>query len=194
MTGTLDRRRVVAALLADRGDLLVVAGLGAPAFDITSIGDHDLNFPLWGAMGGAAMVGLGLALAQRDRPVMVVTGDGEALMGLTALATIGFAAAANLSIVVIDNERYGETGMQVTSTASTTDLADVAAACGFAQTVTATAEADVDRAVAITRNGQGPTMAVFKISADVPAQVVPPRDGPHLVTRFRAALMAAGTA
>ena len=88
----LDRREVTAALLADRRDLLVVAGLGAPNWDVTAVGDHDLNFPLWGAMGGAAMLGLGLALAQPERRVLVLTGDGEALMGLTAFSTIGAAA------------------------------------------------------------------------------------------------------
>ncbi|MEQ1882690.1 MAG: thiamine pyrophosphate-dependent enzyme, partial [Burkholderiales bacterium] len=84
-----DRRAVARALLADRGDLLVVAGLGAPAWDVTAAGDHPLNFPLWGGMGGAAMIGLGLALAQPKRPVLVLTGDGEMLMGLGSLATLG---------------------------------------------------------------------------------------------------------
>ncbi|MGI9598841.1 MAG: thiamine pyrophosphate-dependent enzyme, partial [Acidimicrobiales bacterium] len=135
VSGTLDRRAVAANLLAHRGDLLVVAGLGAPAWDVTAVGDHDLTFPLWGAMGGAAMVGLGVALAQPERRVLVVTGDGEQLMGLTSLSTIGAAAATNLAIAVLDNERYGETGMQVTNTSRNgrpgTDLAAVALACGF---------------------------------------------------------------
>ena len=80
-------------------------------------GDHDLNYYLWGAMGGAATVGLGLALAQPERPVLVITGDGEQLMGLGALATIGVQRPANLTIAVLDNERYGETGMQPSHTA-----------------------------------------------------------------------------
>ena len=106
----LDRRTVVARLLKDRGDLLVIAGLGAPAWDVAAAGDHPLSFPLWGAMGGAAMVGLGLALARPERRVLVVTGDGEMLMGLGALATIAVQRPDNLAIVVLDNERYGETG------------------------------------------------------------------------------------
>ena len=85
----LDRREFVAALLRDRGDLLVVTGLGTPTFDVFACGDHPLNFYLWGAMGSAAMVGLGLALARPDRRVAVITGDGEALMGMGSLATIG---------------------------------------------------------------------------------------------------------
>jgi len=188
MSGGLDRRLVTEALLADRGELLVVAGLGAPAWDVTAAGDHDLNFPLWGAMGGAAMIGLGLALARPERRVLVVTGDGEQLMGLTALSTIGSAAPANLGLAVLDNEHYGETGMQQTNTASGTDLAAVATACGFAQATTVTAKTDVSGAVEMLRCGPGPVSAVFKISTEVPLQVVPPRHGPDLVGRFRTAL------
>ena len=113
----LDRRAVVRDLLANRGGLVCVAGLGGTAWDVAAAGDADLDLPLWGAMGGAAMLGLGLALAQPDRPVLVVTGDGEQLMALGALATIAAAQPANLTVVVLDNERYGETGMQRTHTA-----------------------------------------------------------------------------
>ena len=108
---TLRRREVVKDLLKGRKDLLVVAGLGSTAWDITAAGDHDLSFPLWGAMGQAAMIGLGLALAQPKRRVLVITGDGEMLMGIGSLATIGVQQPKNLTVAVIDNERYGETGM-----------------------------------------------------------------------------------
>ena len=113
----LDRRKVVNELLAERGDLLVVAGLGACAWDITAAGDTPLNFPMWGAMGGAAMVGLGLALAQPKRPVLVITGDGEMIMGMSSLATIAAQRPKNFAVVVLDNEQYGETGHQSTHTA-----------------------------------------------------------------------------
>src|ERR1700693_6148678 len=109
---TLDRRKAVAQILAQRGDALVVAGLGAPCWDITAAGDSSLNFYTWGGMGSAAMIGLGLALAQPRRRVLVITGDGEMLMGLGSLATIAVQRPANFAIVVLDNERYGETGMQ----------------------------------------------------------------------------------
>ena len=135
--GTLDRRAVVATLLRDPGDLLVVTGLGAPTYDAAAAGDRALNFYLWGAMGGAAMVGLGLALAQPSRRVLVLTGDGEMLMGMGSLATIAAAAPANLAIAVLDNARYGETGSQRSHTGLTTDLAAVAAACGWTATATA---------------------------------------------------------
>jgi thiamine pyrophosphate-dependent acetolactate synthase large subunit-like protein len=84
----LERRAALAALLRERGDLLVVSGLGSPTYDVAAAGDHPRNFYLWGAMGGAAMIGLGLALAQPALPVLVITGDGEQLMGMGALATI----------------------------------------------------------------------------------------------------------
>src|SRR5499427_4554663 len=124
----LHRREVVRQLLEKRGKLLVVAGLGSTTWDITAAGDHPLSFPTWGAMGQAAMMGLGLALAQPKRRVLVITGDGEMLMGLGSLATIGVQQPKNLTVVVIDNERYGETGMQRTHTANGIDLAAVAKA------------------------------------------------------------------
>jgi thiamine pyrophosphate-dependent acetolactate synthase large subunit-like protein len=124
------RREVVKKLLENRGDHLVIAGLGSTAWDITAAGDSPRSFPLWGAMGQAAMMGLGLALAQPHRRVLVITGDGEMLMGLGSLATIGVQQPANLSIVVIDNERYGETGMPPTHTARGVDQAAVARGCG----------------------------------------------------------------
>ena len=133
-TNRLDRRRVVAALLANREGALVVGGLGASTNDMAANGDHDRNFYLWGAMGGAVMIGLGLALAQPKLPVVVITGDGEMLMGMGSLATVGLQKPANLSIVVLDNERYGETGGQASHTAMGVDLVGVAKACGIAAT------------------------------------------------------------
>src|SRR5271154_5318827 len=114
---TLDRRAVVATLLDDPGDLLVITGLGASAYDAGAAGDRPLNFYLWGAMGGAAMIGLGLALAQPSRRVLVITGDGEMLMGLGALASIAAMRPANLAITVLDNASFGETGQQPSHTA-----------------------------------------------------------------------------
>src|SRR5207245_1177345 len=105
-----------------RGALLVGAGRGSAAWDCTAAGDHPLTFPLWGAMGSACMMGLGLALAQPKRRVLVVTGDGEMLMGLGSLATVGVQRPANLAVVVLDNERYGETGLQKTHTGDGRDL------------------------------------------------------------------------
>src|SRR5438552_15540812 len=126
----LERRSVVASLLAERKDAIVVGGLGASTYDIAAAGDHDRNFYLWGAMGGAVMIGLGVALAQPDLPVLVLTGGGEMLMGMGSLATVGLQMPSNLSIIVLDNEVYGETGGQASHTAATVDLVGVGRSCG----------------------------------------------------------------
>src|SRR5262245_135054 len=129
----LDRREVVARLLAKRDNRLVVTGLGSPTYDVNAAGDHAGNYYLWGAMGSAALIGLGLAQAQPDRTVVVITGDGEQLMGLGGLATIAVSNPSNLVIVVIDNNHFGETGMQMSHTGHGLDLASVAQSCGFAE-------------------------------------------------------------
>ncbi|MEK7438066.1 MAG: thiamine pyrophosphate-dependent enzyme [Pseudomonadota bacterium] len=188
------RREVVKELLAGRGDALVIAGLGAPAWDITNAGDHALNFPLWGAMGGAAMIGLGLALAQPEKKVLVITGDGEMLMGLGALATIAVQAPRNLSIVVLDNERYGETGMQETHTGHGVDLAKMAKAAGIAQTFMVRTQAEVSRLNKRIYSGAGSLFAQIKVDPEKLPLVLPPRDGALLKNRFRAALLGADAA
>jgi thiamine pyrophosphate-dependent acetolactate synthase large subunit-like protein len=190
----LDRRKVVGALLERRGALLVVAGLGSAAWDCTAAGDHPLTFPLWGAMGSACMIGLGLALAQPGRRVLVVTGDGEMLMGLGSLATIGAQRPGNLAVVVLDNERYGETGMQKTHTAYGTDLAAVAGACGFAGARVIRRSTEVAAVRSGIYRGRGPLFFQVKVKADALPLVLPPRDGAHLKHRFREALLGKGAA
>jgi thiamine pyrophosphate-dependent acetolactate synthase large subunit-like protein len=182
---------VVVALLADRGDLLVIAGLGAPAWDCAAAGDHPLTFSFWGGMGLAAVTGLGLALARPDRRVLVVTGDGEMLMGLGSLATIAVQAPPNLSIVVLDNERYGETGMQHTHTAHGVDLAAVAAAAGFSSASTLTDASGLALLREAIHNGPGPVFAAVKVEAEKLPLVLPPRDGALLKDRFRDAMAGA---
>jgi thiamine pyrophosphate-dependent acetolactate synthase large subunit-like protein len=188
-SGKLDRRELTAALLADRGELAVIAGLGAPAWDITAVGDHALNLPLWGAMGGAAMIGLGLALAQPSRPVLVLTGDGEMLMGIGALATIAVKAPKNLSIVVQDNEHYGETGMQETATRHGVDLVMMAKGAGFQRTMFVTSPDQVPALRAAIHAGDGPFFAVAKIDAASKKLVLPPRDGSIIQNRMREAIL-----
>ncbi len=185
----LRRRAVVARLLRDRGDMLVVAGLGAPAWDATAAGDRDLTFPLWGAMGGAAMIGLGLALAQPKRRVLVITGDGEMLMGLGSLAAIAVQAPKNLAIAVLDNERYGETGMQATHTAGVANLAAIAVGAGIPTAFEATDESALEDAVGRLHGEPGPLFCTIKVRAEDLPLVLPPKDGAHLKDRFRAALL-----
>jgi thiamine pyrophosphate-dependent acetolactate synthase large subunit-like protein len=185
----LRRREVAKALLVDRGGLLVVAGLGSCAWDITAAGDDPLNFPLWGAMGGAAALGLGLVLAQPDRRVLVITGDGEMLMGMGSLATIAIQAPKNLAIVVFDNERYGETGMQPTHTAYGADLAGAAESLGFSVTGTVLGQVELTAALPVIREAPGPVFFSIKVRAEELDFVLPANDGVVLRDRFRKALL-----
>jgi thiamine pyrophosphate-dependent acetolactate synthase large subunit-like protein len=188
-TQGLDRRAVVARLLAGRRDLLVVAALGSPTYDVAAAGDHERNFYLWGAMGGSAMIGLGLALAQPRLPVLVVTGDGEFLMGLGALATVAAKNPPNLTIAVLDNERYGETGGQKSHTAHVTDLAAVVRGCGIADSRMITRTDDLQSfAERIHRIGESSAVGIIKISQAEPRRIMPSRDGAFLKERFRRAL------
>jgi thiamine pyrophosphate-dependent acetolactate synthase large subunit-like protein len=189
MAGTLDRRDVVATLLKERGDALVVTGLGSPTYDVHAAGDRDDNYYLWGAMGGAALVGLGLALAQPKRRVLVITGDGEQLMAVGGLATIAVAKPHNLTIVVIDNQHYGETGMQTSHTGKGIDLAKLAEASGFAATGTIAAAPEVTAlAKTLTGSANGPRLFVVKVAADSPPRSMPSRDAVFIKNRFRAHL------
>lgn len=185
----LDRRDVVARLLADRGETMVITGLGAATYDVAASGDDARNFYLWGAMGGAALMGLGLALAQPDKPVVVVTGDGEQLMGLGGFATIALQAPANLTVVVLDNGLYGETGGQQSHTGRGVDLAAVARSCGIAEASRIADMAGVEAlAAAITKPGGGPRVAVIEIDPAEAPRVLPSRDGAYVRGRFQAAL------
>jgi thiamine pyrophosphate-dependent acetolactate synthase large subunit-like protein len=182
----LDRRDVVKSLLANRKDAIAIGGLGASTNDITAAGDHARNVYLWGGMGGAAMMGLGLALAQPKLPVLVITGDGEMLMGMGSLATIGLQKPANLSIVVLDNECYGETGGQTSHTASVADLVGVAKACGISDSRAILTMAEVEAfANAIQDVTAGPRFASVKIDAADLERVLPTRDGTFILTRLR---------
>jgi thiamine pyrophosphate-dependent acetolactate synthase large subunit-like protein len=179
----LERRAAMAALLAGRGDdLLVVPGLGSTTWDLAALGENDR------AMGGAAMIGLGLALAQPQRRVAVITGDGEMLMGLGSLATIGIQRPPNLAVIVFDNGVYGETGMQPSHTQSGADLVGVAKACGFPTCLDVEDEAGLaDLAGRLTRLREI-LFARVAIEASEPPRVLPLRDGAALKQRFRAAI------
>jgi thiamine pyrophosphate-dependent acetolactate synthase large subunit-like protein len=187
----LDRRELVRQLLIDRGDLLVVSGLGSATYDVAAAGDHPLNFYLWGAMGGAAMIGLGLALAQPQKRVAVLTGDGDMLMGLGSLATIGVKQPKNFAIVVLDNAHYGETGMQASHTKAGIDLVAVALGCRFkhARAISRIEEAaDVRK---LLHTGEGPILVSARISEEDVPRVLPLRDGHAIKQRFIEALNSA---
>jgi thiamine pyrophosphate-dependent acetolactate synthase large subunit-like protein len=185
----LDRRAVVSSLLKNRNGAIAVGGLGASTYDIAAAGDHDRNFYLWGAMGGAVMIGLGLALAQPKLPVVVITGDGEMLMGMGSLATVGAQRPANLSIIVLDNEAYGETGGQVSHTAASADLVGVAKACGIADSRAITTMVEVEAfAPSLQDVTSGPRFASVKIDGANLERVLSSRDGTFIINRIRGSL------
>ena len=185
----LDRRAVVSELLRDRKGAFAVGGLGASTYDIAAVGDHDRNFYLWGGMGGAVMIGLGLALAQPTLPVVVITGDGEMLMGMGSLATVALQRPKNLSIIVLDNEAYGETGGQASHTGGTADLVGVAKACGIGDSRAISTMAEVEAFASSLQNvTAGPRFASVKIDGANLERVLSSRDGTYIVNRIRGSI------
>ncbi len=186
---TLDRRRAMRVLLDQRGDALLVTGLGSTTYDAAAAGDDERTFYLWGGMGGAAAMGLGLAIAQRARRVLVITGDGEMLMGLGSLATVAVQAPPNLALVVFDNERYLETGAQATHTHHGVDLAAMAASAGFPLAYEVRTLSRLRAARQDIYDAKGPVFVNVKIKPNKPPLVLPPRDGAYLKSRFRNRLL-----
>lgn len=186
----LDRRELVQRLLIERRDLLVVSGLGSATYDVAAAGDHALNFYLWGAMGGTAMIGLGLALARPERRVAVITGDGDMLMGIGSLATIGVKQPRNLAIVVLDNQSYGETGMQPSHTHAGIDLVAMARACRFREARAVSRIDEADDVRALLHVGEGPVFVSARIMPEETPRVLPLRDGHTIKQRFVTALAA----
>ena len=186
--GRVDRRAFVARLMAAVPDALVVTGLGSATYDVYAAGDRDRNYYLWGAMGGSAALGLGLALAQPEKSVVVVTGDGELLMGIGSLGTIGAKRPKNLTVVVLDNGHYGETGMQRSHTSLGVDLVAVAKGFGIADAFSiGSLEYADDIARRITARAATMFVQVLVEASEAP-RVLPPRDGAFVRNRFRSAL------
>jgi len=186
----LSRRQLVADVLTRRGEALAVAGLGSPAWDLFAAGDAPENFYLWGGMGLAAPIGLGLALARPERRVLVLTGDGEMMMGVGSLAVIGVEAPGNLSILVLDNESFAETGAQQGLTASGVDLAAIARAASFADAVSVHDAAEARALPKFLFEAPGPVLAVAKIALTQDPPAYPCKDGAYLAARFRENLSA----
>jgi thiamine pyrophosphate-dependent acetolactate synthase large subunit-like protein len=197
---TLQRRPLVKKILEDADDnLLVIAGLGSANWDVTEAGDRPLNMPLWGSMGAPVPMGLGLALAQPKKRVLVITGDGDMLMSLSSLATVAAQQPDNLAIVVLDNEKFGETGNQATHTSprnngptdsgAGTDLAMIAKGCGIADSATVREAGEVAQLVKDARTKKGPVFRLVKVMVEKLEFVMPPQDGAHLKDRFRQALL-----
>ena len=184
----LARRAFIAELLGQRGDALIVTGLGSPTWDCFAAGDSPEYLYAWGGMGLAVPTALGLALAQPGRRVLAITGDGEMMMGLGSLAVVGDQAPKNFAVLVLDNERFGETGRQRGLTAGRADLAAVAAAVGFSGTMTVTEQGAAAALARFLFAEPGPVFAVAKIAITEDPWALPEKDGATLAHRFRAAL------
>ena len=184
-----ERRAAMATLLANRPkNLLLVPGLGSCTWDAFAAGDDERNFYLWGAMGGAAMIGLGLALAKPHARVAVVTGDGEMLMGMGSLATIGVQKPDNLAIVVFDNGLYGETGMQESHTSGGVDLLEVARGCGIERVIDVQDEAGLQELAGLLATSDRTLFARVRIRPDDPPRALPEKDGVVIKDRVRRAV------
>ena len=184
----MDRATAAARVAANLGDALAVASLGTPSFDLFgATGERGLNFYVWSAMGLASSVGLGLALAQPSRRVVVLDGDGSALMNLNGLATIGVRRPTNLVYIIVDDGLYKETGGQKTATAMGVDIAAVGRASLIENSITVDNAADLDRALAATSTTSGPHLIVAKV--DGPGSTArPPRDPLYVKQSFMRAL------
>ena len=185
----LNRRYVVSQLLKDRKNSLIINGLGGTCWDVASLGDNELNFYVWGGMGNSCMIGLGLALSQPKRKVIVITGDGEMLMGIGSLATIAVKQPKNLSIVVFDNELYGETGQQKTHTAHCVDLSAIAIGAGIKNSSIIKTN---DQLLFLSSNInliKELTFSQIKINNEEGPLVLPIREGAYIKTRFRKAVL-----
>jgi thiamine pyrophosphate-dependent acetolactate synthase large subunit-like protein len=180
----LDATRIVARLA---GDEPIVASLGHPAYDLFAAGDRPANFYTWGSMGLASSIGLGLAMAQPERRVFVLDGDGSLLMNLGSLATIGWVRPANFILIVMDNGSYATTGGQDSATAHGADLEGAARAMGIAGSVTARTAAELEQAVVRTQREAGPWVIVAKVGESAPI-ARPPLDCVFIKQRFMAAI------
>ena len=184
----IDRRAFVAELIAAIPDALIVTGLGSPSYDVFAAGERPGNFYLWGAMGGAVPTGLGLALAQPGKPVVVITGDGEMLMGIGTLGSAAVQAPPNLTIVVLDNGHFGETGMQPSHSKLGADLSAVAKGCGVPTVLQVRDQADAGMLAERVNARESLTFAQVFIDLSEPPRALPPRDGVAVKNKFREAL------
>ena len=185
----LERGEAVPALIGRHQDFLIVAGLGGTASDVGAVtGDAAHVYSLAGAMGAACMMGLGLALARPDKRVLVVTGDGELLMNVGALATIAVVDPANLAILCVDNGHYGETGWQKSHTSLGVDLEQIAIGCGIKHTCTVAAARDIAAGARLLREGNGASFVCLRVKPTEPPAFKRNFDASLQRDRFRAAL------
>lgn len=180
-------REAIAAVVECAADAPIVANLGHASYELFAVRDRPANFYLWGSMGLASSVGLGLALAQPERPAFVLDGDGSLLMNLGSLATIAWQRPRRLVLLVLDNREYGTTGGQPTATAQGADLEAAARAMGMAQTATARTLDQLREALVLSTREPGPWTIVVQVAPAHP-RTKPPLDCVFIKQRFMAAI------
>jgi thiamine pyrophosphate-dependent acetolactate synthase large subunit-like protein len=190
MTGSnkIQRRPFVASLLGNRDGALIIPGLGSPTWDCFSAGDSPEYLYSWGGMGLAVPTALGLALAQPDKRVLALTGDGEMMMGIGSLGVVADQAPSNLGILVLDNEHFGETGRQTGLSANQADLCKIAEGFGIKHTRAVTEQGAVDELAEFLFKTPGPVFATAKIALSDDPWMLPVKDGVAIARRFRVAL------
>ncbi len=189
---TIDRRELLPELFPAPGDTLMVSGLAGAARDAAALtGDSDRLFTMAGAMGAAVPLGLGMALSAPDSQVAVITGDGELLMDLGALATVATQAPGNFSIVCIDNGRHGETGGQLSHTSRRTDLARIAEGAGLASVLAISRPGEIPAAANFLTDATAPRFLLVRVKPGPPAAYKRNLDPTACRLRFRNAYLAA---
>lgn len=184
----IQRRMLVADLMKQRGDTLVVPGLGSPTWDLSAAGDSPEYLYSWGGMGLAVPTALGLALAQPGRRVLALTGDGEIMMGIGSLGVVADQAPRNLAILVLDNESFGETGRQTGLSSNRADLCAIARGFGIGETMAITEHSRTAELAEFLFRRPGPVLAVAKIALSEDPWSLPEKDGAAIARRFKIAL------
>jgi thiamine pyrophosphate-dependent acetolactate synthase large subunit-like protein len=188
MSNKIQRRPFIAELMKHRNGALVIPGLGSATWDLSAAGDSPEYLYSWGGMGQAVPTALGLAIAQPKKRVVVVTGDGELLMGIGALGVVADQAPGNMAILVLDNEHFGETGRQTGLTGAKTDLIAVAKGFGIANTMLVTEQGQLPSLAGLLFKAPGPSFAVAKIALSHDPWSLPEKDGAAIAQRFRIAV------
>lgn len=181
------RREFVKNILKNRQDnLRVVSGLGTSTWDLMSTGDESKNFGFIGAMGQALPFALGLSISQPDKKILLITGDGDTLMSIGSMATIANHPVTNLTIIILDNESYVETGNQPTATAGKTNLELIAKGSGIENTYTIYKRTEDFKVLNTIYDEEGPSVIVVKCKAESTPLIFPHSfDGVTAINRFK---------
>jgi len=183
-TKVMNRFDVTSRLIAKlKHEEAVIGGIGNTNFDLWAAGHRPQNFYMLGSMGLAFPIALGVALAQPDRRVFALEGDGSLLMQLGALSTIAMLKPKNLIMIVMDNGIYQITGAQPTPAAHVADIVGIATASGLARSSWAADEEDFERLVDEAMSAAEPSLIAVRID-DKPGVGITRRDPVQIRERF----------